>query len=280
MIEQLFKQACLEELQAMKPGNVHMFADGHGMTLQDFITSAEAAAGAISAQSISLGERIFNAVEATHKAVHTNTNLGIVLLCAPLVQAKYQQACEPISMRISACVKKVLESTTVTDAALSFKAIALANPGGLGECVEHDVHQPADCTLMEAMQRASGRDLVARQYRNHFADIFDFGIKHFEQAMTRWESTAWATTDIYLNFLASYLDSHIVRKYGENVAKIVQNEAKIHLNAYKNSGNPKTYLGELLRWDADLKAHKINPGTCADLTVATLLAVKLEERIV
>ena len=35
-----FKAACMAELEALKPGNVHIFADGHGMTVQDFMASA------------------------------------------------------------------------------------------------------------------------------------------------------------------------------------------------------------------------------------------------
>ena len=39
-----FKAACLAELEALKPGNVHIFADGHGMNVEQFMASAEAAA--------------------------------------------------------------------------------------------------------------------------------------------------------------------------------------------------------------------------------------------
>ena len=34
------------ELEALKPGNVHIHAGGHGMTVRDFLMSAEAAAKA------------------------------------------------------------------------------------------------------------------------------------------------------------------------------------------------------------------------------------------
>ena len=35
-----FRDACLAELRALKPGNVHDYAEGHGMTLAQFETSA------------------------------------------------------------------------------------------------------------------------------------------------------------------------------------------------------------------------------------------------
>ncbi len=269
-LENLFKAACLEELQAMKPGNVHVFADGHNMTVQDFIKSAEVASKAIAALDLTLGERILQAVQATQKVAHCNTNLGIILLCAPLIQAGYQ----PHGISLPEHLKNVLESTTINDCTLCFQAIALANPAGLGESAQHDVHQPPDCTLLEAMQVAAEGDLIARQYSNNFADIFEFGVPKFEQAMARWQNNSWAATYIYLCFLAEYVDSHIARKYGEGMAKIVQNEAKVHLGIFAKIENPKIYLAKLLQWDAELKTRKINPGTCADLTVATMFAAK------
>jgi triphosphoribosyl-dephospho-CoA synthase len=39
--------------------------------------------------------------------------------------------------------------------------------------------------------------------------------------------------------------------------------------------NPKLVQKQLLDWDASLKARSINPGTSADLTVATLLLSEL-----
>ena len=275
MLEKLFIQACLQELQAIKPGNVHVFADGHGMTVQDFVASAEAVSAVISQPNISLGERIFTSVQATQNAVHCNTNLGIILLCAPLIQA----ACEPITTGISEHLKHVLNSTTIEDATLCFNAIALANPAGVGKSAQHDVHQPADCTLLQAMQTAASHDLIARQYCNNFAEIFEFGLPKFDQALMQWQNASWATTAVYLHFLVAYLDTHIVRKYGEAMARQVQAEATQHLGAFTALENPKLYLGELLRWDADLKARGINPGTSADLTVASLFLYAVQNRV-
>ena len=40
-----------------------------------------------------------------------------------------------------------------------------------------------DVTLLEAMEAAEGRDRIAWNYTHDFADIFDLGLKRFEQAM-------------------------------------------------------------------------------------------------
>jgi triphosphoribosyl-dephospho-CoA synthase len=82
-----FEAACRDELAAPKPGNVHLFADGHRMTADEFIRSAAAAAGPLAQPGARVGARILGAIEATAAAVGTNTNLGIVLLCAPLAAA-------------------------------------------------------------------------------------------------------------------------------------------------------------------------------------------------
>lgn len=86
-IAEAFIAACRDEIEAPKPGNVHIFADGHGMTVPDFLRSAEAAAPALSNPSLLVGARILAAVEATFAAAGMNTNLGIILLCAPLAAA-------------------------------------------------------------------------------------------------------------------------------------------------------------------------------------------------
>ena len=64
-----FVAACRAELLALKPGNVHVHAAGHGMTVQDFERSAESAAPEIAASGRSVGERILAAVAATRAAV-------------------------------------------------------------------------------------------------------------------------------------------------------------------------------------------------------------------
>lgn len=265
-----FKLACMAELEALKPGNVHVFADGHGLTVEDFVKSAEAASQIIAQPQLTLGARILEAVKATQDAVRTNTNLGIILLCAPIVQAALKQNRDTLQVNIHA----VLGDTTLQDAEDCFAAIRLANPAGLGKSAQHDVHQAADCTLLEAMQEAADRetpkDMIARQYANHFADIF-MALEVYRTAKQRWQRPAWAVTALYLHFLSEFLDSHIVRKHGEKIAKLVQAEAKEHLQSMRQCFNPKNYMKPLLDFDTSLKARGLNPGASADLTVATLL---------
>lgn len=260
-----FKSACMAELEALKPGNVHIFADGHGMTVQDFIASADAVSKVIAQPDLSLGERILQSVQATQKTVGLNTNLGMILLCAPLIQAKYVINGTGLQANIHAA----LRAATIADTQACFDAIQLANPAGLGESQAHDVHAPADCTLLQAMQQAALRDSIARQYANYFADVFD-GVAYYQKMLQLWQRPAWAATALHLHFMSNFLDSHIVRKHNETIAKLVQNQAAEHADEFAKSYNPKNYQAQLLIFDAALKKQGLNPGTSADLTVATL----------
>jgi triphosphoribosyl-dephospho-CoA synthase len=261
-----FKAACMAELEALKPGNVHIFADGHGMTVQDFIASAEAASAVIALPDLTVGERILQSVQATQSAVHMNTNLGTILLCVPIIHAKLRSA----STGLQANIHVAIGATSIEDAEACFAAIRLANPAGLGESELHDVHAPAGCTLLQAMQQAADRDLIAAQYANNFIQVFD-GLACYQKALAKWQRPAWAATAVHLHYMAHFLDSHIVRKYGETIANLVQNEAREHELEFLKVFNPKNYQAELLIFDAALKKRGLNPGTSADLTVATLL---------
>ncbi|SNR71189.1 triphosphoribosyl-dephospho-CoA synthase [Methylobacillus rhizosphaerae] len=271
-ISEAFRAACIAELTSLKPGNVHIFADGHGMVVQQFIHSAEAVAAVIAEPGLSVGQRILNAVEATWKVVDCNTNLGIVLLSAPLINAVLLPEAGALQQR----VQQVLEQLDVQDAGLAFKAIARAAPGGLGKSDTHDVHDVPQVTLLQAMQAAQDRDRIAWQYTHGFEDIFGIGIKTYAEAMERWHNPAWATTVLYLTFLQHFPDSHIQRKYGLEQAEAVSRQAGEHLEALLSHENPKLYQRTLLSFDAELKVQKLNPGTSADLTVATLLACALQ----
>jgi triphosphoribosyl-dephospho-CoA synthase len=270
VIAAAFVAACRDELAAPKPGNVHVFADGHRMTADDFVRSAEAAAGPLTERSARIGQRILRAVEATQAAAGQNTNLGIILLCAPLAAAA-----EAGTADLRAALVNVLNELTIDDANLAFQAILLASPAGLGNAETHDVRQPATGSLMDAMAAAADRDRIAYQFSHQFSDIFDGGLPECDAALGRWADPTWATLSVYLGFLAAFPDTHIVRKYGATVAEEVRGAAIAHRNRLQSAADPEILLDDLLAWDSALKQRGINPGTSADLTVATLFAHRL-----
>lgn len=278
-LAQAYRNACMVELEALKPGNVHVFADGHGMTIHDFIKSADTSAVVIAQESLSVGERIFQSVKATQMAVGMNTNLGIILLCAPLIHAALHanQTLDGENQSLQQHLDFTLSQLTVADATLTGQAIVLANPAGLGSSSVNDVHENSTVSLLEMMASAQHKDRIAWQYANAFADVLEFGLPHYKKAMHKWNNQVWAATALYLGFLAKQLDSHVIRKYGEVLALEVMQEATDLQSLYWATDNPKLVQKHLLAWDASLKTRNINPGTSADLTVACLMVSNFEE---
>lgn len=262
-----FIASCREELEAPKPGNVHVFAAGHGMDIADFVASADAAAPGIAQPGASVGARIGEAVAATWQAVGKNTNLGIVLLCAPLAAAAS-------SGDLRAGVGKTLARLDRQDAKLAFAAIRRAAPAGLGRSTVHDVHAEPDCTLLEAMQAAADSDRIAWNYANGFEDIFGPGLQVLQQARLAHAPVWWPALRVYMHYLAAFPDSHVARKFGLFRAQDVQARAAL-LCGLLGQGEDAAMLPGLLAFDAELKQAGLNPGTSADLTVATLFAERL-----
>ncbi|MGH6762034.1 MAG: triphosphoribosyl-dephospho-CoA synthase [Phyllobacterium sp.] len=269
-IKAAYIEACHGEIAALKPGNVHRFADGHRMVAQQFIESAEISAGPLCNFGDSVGQRVLNAVAATRTKIGTNTNLGIILLCAPLAKAAEDDDA-PLDTRLSL----VLEMMDQADARDVFDAITLANPGGLGSSEKHDVSKAPSVPLREAMQEAADRDMIAKQYATDFKDIFSGGLSTYAEALNRREQGMWPTVFVYMYFLTSFPDSHIGRKQGTDIAEQTRMEAVQILQTLADTNDATTREMLLMDFDIRLKARGINPGTSADLTVATLFAARL-----
>lgn len=266
-----FLAACRLDVETPKPGNVSMQSAGHGMRAAQFITSAEVAADALLTRGAPVGRRVLDAVTRTRDAVGCNTNLGILLLVAPLAAA-LEDTARPLSANPwRAATGRVLARLDIDDARLTYRAIALANPGGLGEAPEQSVHKSPTLNLRDAMTLAAGRDSIARQYAEGFRDIFETGLAAFREMPA--DQPRIATLNVFLTFLGNWPDSHIVRKQGIAVAQSVTLAARERHTQWRHAlaqKRPDTAARPLDAWDAELKASAINPGTSADLTVATL----------
>lgn len=271
-IAEAFIAACQAELSSLKPGNVHDFADGHRMDTAMFAASAAAAAPFIAKPELSVGARIEAAVSASVAAAGCNTNLGIILLCAPLACAA-QVGEGPLRVHID----DILDHLTLADAQAVYRAINIAKPAGLGTATAHDVNEVPKVTLLEAMTAARDHDRIANAYANDFADIFDFALPALTTARLSATSPDRAITTLHMCLLDQFPDTHIARKYGPDIAHEVQIEAHrlrpLYLPALNEEG-----FARLLNFDADLKQRGLNPGTTADFVVATLFADQLLTR--
>jgi triphosphoribosyl-dephospho-CoA synthase len=265
-IGQLAQVACVLEATACKPGNVHRFRDFDDLHFVDFLLSATAIAGPLDrAVELGVGATVLAAVEGTRRVVSTNTNLGMILLLAPL-------AAVPRKVDLAEGVARVLAATTLDDARQVFRAILLAAPGGLGHTSVQDVRSEPTVTLREAMSLAAGRDLIARQYANGFDEVLLEGVPVLRAALEHGQPLETGIITTFLYLLARHHDSLIVRKRGTETAREVTRRAAAVLAAgWPDRLEGRARCDEFDSWLRD-EANRLNPGTTADLVTAALFA--------
>lgn len=266
-ISQCVTLACLWEALAPKPGNVHRGADFDDVTFNDFATSG-VIVGPILAEAAErgVGTVILEAAQATRAAIGSNTNLGMLLLLAPL-------AAVPRPQDLREGVARVLGELTAADAAAVYEAIRIASPGGLGKADEMDVSGPAPESLVGAMRLAAGRDFVARQYAEDFQDVFEHVVTPLVAACQRGMPLTLAIVDTYVRLIARFGDTLIARKCGPAVSDQAAAWAQRVLAADAAGG--ENYQAALADFDFWLRSdgRRRNPGTSADLIAAGLFVV-------
>jgi triphosphoribosyl-dephospho-CoA synthase len=265
--------ACLLEVSAPKPGNVSPGAHFRDARYEDWLASAAAIGPALAlAGTRPLGKTVLDAVSRSARWTTSNTNLGIVLLLAPLARAATTLGQATLRERARGAV----EASTVEDAIDVYAAIRRANPGGLGRAGAQDVAERPTVTLLEAMSLAADRDGIAREYVSGFATLFEIGAPALARA--RRDGLDWdaAVVECYLVLLAAAPDTHIARKLGTAVAAEVSRRARSVLEA----GAMRSPEGRVAVADFDRalrdSQNTRNPGTTADLTAATIFVALLE----
>ena len=268
--------ACLLEVAAPKPGNVSPGRSFGDMRYEDFLASAAAIGPAfLDAGRQDLGGTILAAVEATRRWTAANTNLGLILLLAPLAHAMLRKGDGPLRE----AVRSVLDRSTVDDARQAYRAIRMATPGGLGTVEAQDVAAEPGVSLRDAMVLAAARDAIASEYATGYAITFETAAPALTAALDsglEWPAAAVQTS---LTILAHQRDTLIERKLGRAAAEAVSRDAAEVLA----SGGVRSDEGrkQLERFDAGLRdgTNRRNPGTTADLTAAALFVVIIERGI-
>ncbi len=291
---QIAQWACVAEVSAKKAGNVH---PGQGGAFSDcdwesFVVSAMVCRPILDrVAELGVGQAVLAAVKATRDAVGVNTNLGMLLLLAPLCVTVEREA-----------LRGVLDGI---DGDAMYKAIRLAKPGGLGTVDEGDVHDAGGLGrekdgerakpqgaghasgnaggkaggnvggnaggnvggVMDAMRLAEARDGIAREYVNGFAGVFDFVARRLVERYDAGEALDRAIVRVHLELMARQPDTLIARKCGQGVADESARRAQKVLDC-----EAADFDREFVGFDAWLRAdgHTRNPGTSADLIAAGL----------
>ena len=271
--------ACLLEAFAPKPGNVSPGAGFGDTSYLDFLASAAAIGRSLGSASHPLGETILMAVRDTRRWVDVNTNLGIVLLLAPLARAAAlvpPPDDAPIELgQLRTSLATVLAESTLEDARAAYEAIRLASPGGLGSVDSQDVASEPTVTLATAMRLAADRDGVACEYATDFRATFEVGavaLRAARRAGLDWND---AVVETYLTLLAAYPDTHIARRAGHARAAEVTRTA----GAVLDVGGVRSDAGRIaiaqLHADLSDPRNLSNPGTTADITAAAIFVTLL-----
>jgi triphosphoribosyl-dephospho-CoA synthase len=268
-IARVVRRACILEASAEKPGNVTPTRSFHDTSYQDFVRSAEAVAPVLGrARELPVGALVLEAIAATRRSVGRNTNLGIVLLLAPLARAAASD--EPSGATLRERLRAVLAELTLEDTHQVYEAIRLAAPGGLGAAPQHDVRDAPAVDLLMAMGSAAERDSIAREYVTGYAITFEVTAPALAEARRQGLAPGDAVVQAYLRLLAQVPDTLIARKRGRADAEQVSAEARRVLAL----GGLATVQGRAAISDLDTRLrdprNTWNPGTSADLIAAGL----------
>jgi triphosphoribosyl-dephospho-CoA synthase len=256
--------ACILEATVAKPGNVHPRAAFDDLTHDELVAAALAIAPAMErAPSMPLGATIEAAVTASRRVTRSNGNLGIVLAIAPLAAVRGDG---PPTV---AGVAEVVARLDPSDAAATWRAIAVARPGGLGHASRFDLAGPPPDDLMAAMRAAAGHDSIARLWTEAHAPLFAGPVRDLVASRASGAPIETAVLHAFLAQLAREPDSLIARRHGADVAQAVSARAAEILATPEPARGPA-----VAAFDHDLRVpRRINPGTTADLIAASIYVV-------
>ncbi len=270
ILKNIYFQTCCDELKVFKPGNHSLFSSIPGMSELKFKYAAKISSEYITNKNFTLGEAIFYSAKRCKIELKSNYNLGIILLCAPILKVCMKNKVKNFKLEL----KNLLSSISKQDGELILRAIEFVKPAGIKKYKGiGNIFLSNNLSFFEIMSIGSNWDRVSRCYIENYNEIFDFGLPILKLQKNK-IGIVKATQLLYLSFLANSWDSHIQRKISQKRADIVMKKGvqlKKKFKMFKNND----YL--IKEFDLYLKKFHSNPGTCADLTVTTLLMYKIND---
>ncbi|MDR2829950.1 MAG: triphosphoribosyl-dephospho-CoA synthase [Methanobrevibacter sp.] len=276
-----------------KPGNVHRTRDFTDMEFEDFLISGVVIGDSvkevatqvlkinpkIKSNEAFLGKYILKAVEETDKWIANNTNLGIIMMLIPIA------ASGAISGNLTELQENIgllMENTNVFDAIALYKAINMTKAGGMGSRDEFDVTSDKaqkelivkNQSMYDVLKISASWDSLASELTSKMKITFNIGFRRFHDFKKDY-STNISTVLTFLTILSNVPDTLISRKYGEDKAKEVSKLAKELLD--HDNYSDLTFQNKLIEFDDFLFENKLNPGTSADLTAASIMVSYLND---
>ena len=244
----------LEVCAYPKPGNVDRCHDYQKTRLEHFLASTIFARPALEEAEAGvgrIGEIIKHAVRDTNCHEGGNTHFGAFILLIPLIYGK------GIPGALTA-----IEKTDVSDAVAFYKAFAMTSVK-MNATDDLDVHDPhtltiirdREITLLEVMRHSAANDMVAREWVTGFPLT-----RRGADLLRQFGPGRQAIVNTFLTLLASETDTFIIKKHGTAVAQETLLLAREVLDGKR----------ALVDFDADCIERDINPGSIADILIASL----------
>jgi triphosphoribosyl-dephospho-CoA synthase len=265
-LKRIYYQCCYEELRILKPGNHSINSKILGMDHKKFELGAKISSEILSNKNLSLGESIYKSATECYKILRSNYNLGIILLCAPIFKIKNMH-----NFRYE--LNQIINNISENQGKLILNSIKEVSPAGIKKYSgEGSVNINNNISFRKIMKIGAKWDRISGCYNNNYSEIFSKGLPYLETSRKKL-SFSDSISLVFLNYLSCDYDSHLLRKYGiEKASKI-----KVKASIIKKIKNRTKMAISMKKFDCYLKFFNLNPGTCADLTVTTLLISKIRD---
>ena len=265
-IKSIYYQCCYEELRVIKPGNHSVNSKILGMDHKKFELGAKISSEILSNKNLSLGESIYKSATQCFKILRSNYNLGIILLCAPIFKIKNMS-------NFKYELNQIISSISENQGKLILNSIKEVSPAGINNYSgDGNVNSENNLNFKKIMKIGAKWDRISRCYNNNYSEIFSKGLPYLECSRKKL-SVSESIPLVFLNYLSFDYDSHLLRKFGIEKASKVKEKAS-SITKIKNRKKMAYSIG---KFDYYLKFFNLNPGTCADLTVTTLLISKIRD---
>ena len=270
-LKDIYLYACSKDVEVIKPGNVNIDYPHSDTTAYDFLRSAHDSCKSLFKRDLSLGERIYYSVIDSRKNIKVNTNLGIIILIAPIIHSLLNST----KTTLRTALKDVIKTSKISDTNLLCRAIKFVNPGGLGEKEEMNINTLPQVTLKTIMDKSASYDRLSYQYSTGYSDILDFIVPRIIDHRKNIENTDFLLSLVFLEILCEIPDTHISRKFNEKIAKKTSNEARDLIKIINTERSRKKAISRICQLDYEYKNKGINPGTTADLLLSGVMIERL-----
>ncbi|MBP2029328.1 triphosphoribosyl-dephospho-CoA synthase [Methanohalophilus levihalophilus] len=277
----------LEVSATPKPGNIDRTHDFDDTRYEHFIASAISAYPVMHDAAFSrysVGKLLDMAVAESNRWQRGgNTHFGAFLLLIPLAMSAGKLLSEKGSVEAEEVFSKAYEIVQAadTDDAVDFyrcfqsAGVKVQDVGDLdlqdSGAIE-DI-QKKGVNLYQLMEISSSYDLIAREWTNGFPET-DAAAIRISELLESGLGINYAIVQTFLELLAARPDTFIQTKSGKEVAESVSKSASEIVSEIHKSGIVKN-LPLIEDFDESLLENRNNPGSTADIIIASLFIVLL-----